>query len=82
MKKILAVTLALIAMASVFALGGPETADAVPQSAVSAGQIEDLSAAVANAVATELEKALASIKTEPVSTSSVVNKTRDRKSVV
>ena len=75
MKKILAVTLALVAMASVFALGGPETTDAAPQSAVSAGQIEDLSTAVANAVATELEKALASIKTEPASTPSVVNKT-------
>ena len=75
MKKILAVTLALVAMASVFALGGPETTDVAPQSVASTVQIEDLSAAVANAVATELEKAVASIKTEPASTPSVVNKT-------
>lgn len=75
MKKILAVTMALVAMASVFALGGTETADAAPQSAASTVQIEELSVTVANAVATELEKVLASIKTEPASTPSVVNKT-------
>ena len=66
--------MALVAMTSVFALGGPETANAAPQSAVSNVQIEELSTAVANAVATELEKALASIKTEPAATSPVVNK--------
>ena len=75
MKKILAVTLALVAMASVFALGGSETTDAVPQSAASTVQIEELSATVANAVATELEKALASVNLKSAPASSVVNKT-------
>ena len=74
MKKFLAVVMALVAMTSVFALGGPETANAAPQSAASNVQIEELSTAVANAVATELEKALASIKTEPAATSPVVSK--------
>ena len=74
MKKFLAVVMALVAMTSVFALGGPETANAAPQSAASNAQVEELAATMANAVATELEKALASIKTEPAATSPVVNK--------
>ena len=74
MKKFLAVVMALVAMTSVFALGGPETVNAAPQSAASNAQVEELAATMANAVATELEKALASIKTEPAATSPVVNK--------
>lgn len=75
MKKILAVILATVAMTSVFALGGSETTDVAPQSAASTVQIEELSATVANAVATELEKALASVNLKSAPASSVVNKT-------
>ena len=75
MKKILAVILATVAMTSVFALGGTETSDAAPQSAHTAVPLDELSATVANAVATELEKALASVNLKSASASSVVNKT-------